>query len=96
MRLTAPPVNQTQRGHQHITELHADAYGMLLSTGLFYPRESAMAGLLYAVGILLYGVGYSIKPQYRVAGEILYLPGMLWHMYLLYKAGSALWSGTPL
>ena len=52
--------NQVQRGHQHLFELHSDAYALLLLAAIFYPWSAARAGALYSIGSLLYGLGCKI------------------------------------
>lgn len=87
--------NKRQRGHQHMFETNADAYALLLTCGLFYPRYAAQWGLMWIAGTIGYFVGYSIKPSYRVFGEALYLPAHFAWIYGLYCAGKAIYSGTP-
>jgi hypothetical protein len=66
-------------------EIHSDAHALLLTSGIFFPVQSAYAGALYAFGTLVYGIGYSIKPGYRVIGEMFYFPALFWWFYLEYQ-----------
>ena len=87
--------NKYQRGHQHMFENNTDAYGLLLLCGFFYPRYAAQWGGLWLLGTLMYGIGYSIKPTYRLPGEVLYFPAYFGWIYGIYCAGSAVWNSTP-
>jgi len=88
--------NKRQRGHQHMFETNADAYALLLTCGLFYPKYAAQWGLMWVIGTFGYAIGYSIKPGYRVYGELFYIPANIGWMYGIYCAGRALYTGSPL
>lgn len=66
-------------------ELHADAYALLFCASIFYPFQAACGGLLYAIGTLVYGVAYPFHPSRRLIGEAIYIPGVLWLVYLVGK-----------
>jgi MAPEG family len=87
--------NKHQRGHQHMFETNADAYALLLSCGLFYPRYAAGWGVMWIIGTIGYYIGYSIKPGYRAYGQAFYFPAITAWIYGLYCAGKALHYGTP-
>jgi hypothetical protein len=36
--------NRVQRGHQHMFEIHADAYALLFASSILYPFHAAVAG----------------------------------------------------
>ncbi len=86
--------NRYQRGHQHMSELHADAYALLFAAAIFSPLHAGYAGVLYAVGTLIYGIGYSYANSGRYAGEALYIPGMLWLVWIVGKGAYGLYTGT--
>lgn len=88
--------NKLQRGHQHMFETVADAYALMLLCGLFYPKYSVQWGFVWTLGTLLYGVGYSVDPSWRLMGQMLCLPANCGWIYGLYCAGSALWNSQPL
>lgn len=85
--------NQVQRGHQHMFEGVADAYALLFACGLFYPRYAAQWGVMYIAGTLLYAMGYTVQPKYRVLGELLYFPAIIGWIYGCYTAGTAVYYG---
>merc|ERR1711991_176361 len=68
--------NRVQRGHQHLFESHADFYALLL-----------LAGVLYPVGSLVYGIGYARNASLRLVGEAIYYPGIFWLLYLVGYTG---------
>lgn len=86
--------NRYQRGHQHLFELHADAYALLFAAAVFAPIQAGYAGVLYAVGSLVYGIGYSYSNSGRYAGEAIYIPGVLWLVYIVGKGAYGLYSGS--
>lgn len=73
--------NRVQRGHQHLHEYLADSYAVYLVCGLFYPAYAAKFVPLFVLGNLGYAIGYSIKPGYRVFGEMLYFPAIIGWIY---------------
>lgn len=88
--------NKRQRGHQHMFENIADAYALLLTCGLFYPKYAATWALSYIAGTLIYSVGYSIKPNYRVFGSVFFLSANIAWIYGLYCAGTAVYNGKAI
>jgi len=88
--------NRAQRGHQQMIETLADAYLLLVLSGIFYPLYSARLAVLYVVGRIVYAVGYKITPSGRVVGELFYWPAYLGWLYGLYCAGTALYHGQHL
>jgi hypothetical protein len=73
-----------------LLELHADAYALLFLAAILFPLSAAKAGALYAVGSLVYGIGYRIGPNYRLIGEAIYFPGIFWLVYLVGFTGYSL------
>ena len=58
-------------------ELAADHTALLLTSGLFYPRQAASAGALFVLGTLIYGIGYQFGPKGRFIGEALFVSFLL-------------------
>ncbi len=79
--------NRVQRGHQHMFEIHADAYALLFASSVFYPVHAAIAGVFYAAGTLVYGLGYARANKGRLIGEALYIPALLYMTYLVGYTG---------
>ena len=79
--------NRVQRGHQHMFEIHADAYALLFASSIFYPLHAAIAGSLYALGSLVYGLGYARANSARLVGELIYFPGLFYMVYLVGYSG---------
>ena len=88
--------NMYQRGHQHLCETLPDAYALLLVCGLFYPKYAAQWGAMWVIGSIGYALGYSVKPSYRVYGEVFYVPANIGWLYGVFCAARAIYSGTPL
>ena len=82
--------NRVQRGHQHLLELQSDAYALLFLAAILFPLSAAKAGALYALGSLVYGLGYGIGSKYRLVGEAIYYPGIFWLLYLVGYTGYTL------
>lgn len=84
MKTRGDAFNQVQRGHQHMAaELQADAYMLLLTSALANPTHAAYCGFAYAVGSLLYGLGYGrFGPKARYFGELVYIPGMIYQAWM--------------
>jgi hypothetical protein len=92
--------NRVQRGHQHMFEIHADAYALLFASSILYPFHAAVAGAtffffffgsssgaFYVAGTLAYGLGYARANNARLVGEVLYLPALLYMIYLVGLTG---------
>jgi len=63
--------NCTQRAHQNTLESWAPFCITLLLVGLWYPIFAAVCGLLWSIGRLIYGFGYSFGgPSGRTPGAI--------------------------
>lgn len=80
-------------GHQNMLETHADAYILMLLAGLFAPLQSAICGVAFCVGRLVYAFGYRLQPKFRVIGELFYLPAFIAWIYFIYCGGSAILAG---
>lgn len=52
-----------QRAHYNYVEGVASILVFLLISGLFFPRYTALCGITYIVGRVLYGAGYKAKGQ---------------------------------
>lgn len=52
-----------QRAHYNYVEGAASALLFLVVSGLFFPRFTALCGLVYIVGRAMYGAGYKTKGQ---------------------------------
>jgi hypothetical protein len=86
--------NNVQRGHQHLFEGNSEAYFLMVLSWIFFPREAAVGGFLFALGSLVYGLGYAISPDKRFLGEAIYFPGFLIWFYCCGKTGYGLYNGT--
>ncbi len=53
--------NNAQRGHYNMVESSAPVLATLLAGGLIFPKTSAGLGLAYAIGMILFSLGYSGK-----------------------------------
>jgi len=53
--------NNYQRAHYNYLEGVASILVLLVTSGLFFPRFTALFGVIYIVGRVLYGVGYRRK-----------------------------------
>ena len=53
--------NNAQRGHYNMVESSAPVLATMLAGGLIFPKLSAVLGLSYGLGMLLFGLGYSGK-----------------------------------
>ncbi len=66
---TKPEFNAAQRGHQNMLETHYAQLWAMSIAGLRFPIATAVAGLVWSVGRILYAVGYSAAaPNNRVYG----------------------------
>jgi len=66
-----PLFNCYQRAHQNTLEFIPYFYPALFFAGLKYPVASAVCGATFAVGRILYALGYSTgNPEKRVAGAL--------------------------
>jgi len=71
--------NQVQRGHQNFVEHWPDYIILQVLSGVAYPRESAVLGLVWIASRVVYAHGYAVDPKKRQAGAFGYLAiiGML-------------------
>lgn len=53
--------NNRQRGHYNMIESSGPLLACLITAGLEYPRVAGGLGIIYALGRMLYAVGYSGK-----------------------------------
>lgn len=70
--------NCIQRGHQNCLESIAVFFALLLLSGIVYPVASAVLGVVYLVGRLVYFLGYSTgNPKGRMRGMFFMIPLVL-------------------
>jgi glutathione S-transferase len=66
--------NCVQRGHQNSLENLPTFYTLMILSGLKYPVYTAIAGLFYNAGRVLYLNGYATgDPKKRMQGGIMYI-----------------------
>jgi len=66
--------NCYQRAHQNFLENYFAYMGLMFLGGLQYPIESAVAGLVYLLGRVVYAIGYmSGDPKKRLWGSFQYI-----------------------
>ena len=73
-----------QRVHQNSVELNSVFLPLFLTSGLFEPRNTAIAGAVVLAGRIVYTIGYLRRAKYRMFGSFYYF-GIL---YILYSIGS--------
>ena len=86
----ADAFNAVQRGHQNMIETAAAHLSFVLLAGVFEPQWAFQCTLAWGFGRLVYAFGYSIKPTYRIIGELFYLPATIALAYSAYASFSAL------
>jgi len=68
----AEKFNSVQRAHQNTLESYSLVMVGMFACGLKYPITSAISGMIYSVGRIIYGYGYAKGgPQGRMIGGIL-------------------------
>jgi len=67
-----PVFNCTQRAHQNTLEFVPFFYPLLLTGGLRHPIGAAVCGFIFAIGRVIYAMGYcSGDPKKRVPGALI-------------------------
>uniref|UniRef100_A0A7S2BLR8 Glutathione transferase n=1 Tax=Octactis speculum TaxID=3111310 RepID=A0A7S2BLR8_9STRA len=63
--------NCVQRAHQNTLESWAPVMVTMFATGLVYPVSSSISGVIWCMGRVVYGIGYSFSPSLRLPGGLL-------------------------
>ncbi|KAI9202420.1 uncharacterized protein BJ171DRAFT_514012 [Polychytrium aggregatum] len=83
--------NNYQRAHYNYIESFGIVMTSLLVGGVFYPRLQAALGAAHLVGRILYTYGYQKSgPQSRYKGALLFYPGFLGMVGVLFYSGAKL------
>ncbi len=65
--------NNAQRGHYNMVESSAPVLTLVAVGGLFYPRLCSALGVVYAIGMMIFSLGYRSNKgsDGRMAGAVL-------------------------
>jgi glutathione S-transferase len=67
--------NCAQRAHYNFLENYSVALSGMLISGLEYPKMTAVAGIVWVLGRVMYAVGYTSKEEGNVDGKGRWLGG---------------------
>eukprot|EP00607_Mallomonas_marina_P008497 CAMPEP_0182416644 /NCGR_PEP_ID=MMETSP1167-20130531/1008_1 /TAXON_ID=2988 /ORGANISM="Mallomonas Sp, Strain CCMP3275" /LENGTH=164 /DNA_ID=CAMNT_0024589601 /DNA_START=14 /DNA_END=505 /DNA_ORIENTATION=- len=81
--------NNAQRSHYNMIESSGPVLACLVTSGFMYPKVAAASGFTYAVGHILYSIGYITKgANGRIVGAVLSHSNSIFLFLLALYAGA--------